>query len=171
MKKLNNNSTALAGEFAVLSYLYLRGYDANMMLGNTKGIDILVYDPETDNSYQLEVKTNNNKSSHSKIFGNSIGDWVMNEKHEQICKPKLFYCFVSISKDGIFKFYIVPNRGVARYVEEEHKLWLREKKKEGKTVEPNDIRTFRLGRKDEKYPIATPTADEYENNWDFAESQ
>ena len=37
-----SNRTALAGEFAVLSQLALCGYDANMTLGNTKSVDILV---------------------------------------------------------------------------------------------------------------------------------
>jgi hypothetical protein len=42
---INSNSISLAGEFAVLSHLALRGYDANMTLGRTKGVDILVSDP------------------------------------------------------------------------------------------------------------------------------
>ena len=45
MKKLGTNSVSLAGEFAVLSQLALRGYVANMTLGRTKGIDILLADP------------------------------------------------------------------------------------------------------------------------------
>ena len=36
---------SLAGEFAVLSQLALLGKDANMTLGNTKGVDISVSDP------------------------------------------------------------------------------------------------------------------------------
>lgn len=46
MEKLNSNNVSLAGEFAVLSQLALRGYLANMTLGNTKGVDILVAEPE-----------------------------------------------------------------------------------------------------------------------------
>ena len=40
-KKISHNQVSLAGEFAVLSQLALRGYDANLTLGNTKGVDIL----------------------------------------------------------------------------------------------------------------------------------
>ncbi len=47
MNRPNKNSFALAGEFAVLSELALRGYDANMTLGHTKGVDILVSNPRT----------------------------------------------------------------------------------------------------------------------------
>ena len=55
--KPNPNSIALAGEFATLSQLALRGYDANLTLGNTKNVDILVSDPESGRMNKLEVKT------------------------------------------------------------------------------------------------------------------
>jgi hypothetical protein len=42
MSAISKNQVSLAGEFAVLSQLALRGFDANMTLGNTKGVDILV---------------------------------------------------------------------------------------------------------------------------------
>jgi hypothetical protein len=175
MERINKNSVSLAGEFAVLSQLSLRGYDANMTLGRTKGIDILVYSPEKKRSFQLEVKTNfkksPNRASVSKVHGTSVDAWMMNKKHESIHIPTLFYCFVNISRDSnYFKFYIVPSKVVARYVAEEHDLWLREKEKEGKRVKDTDMRVFRLGLKSEKYPIATPTAEQYQNNWNFAES-
>src|ERR1700692_2132772 len=109
MKNINNNSVSLAGEFAVLSQLSLRGYDANMTLGRTKSIDILVYSPEKKKSFQLEVKTNfGNRASISKVLGKSVSGWMMNKKHESTNSTTLFYCFVNISKDSSsFKFYIV----------------------------------------------------------------
>ena len=45
MSGINTNSISLAGEFAALSQLALRGYDANMTLGRTKSVDILVSNP------------------------------------------------------------------------------------------------------------------------------
>jgi len=93
MANLNKNSVALAGEFAVLSQLTLRGYDANMTLGRTKSVDILVSDPETGNMFKLEVKTNymSSRSSggSSKLFGKYVSAWIMNEKHERINEPNL----------------------------------------------------------------------------------
>ena len=56
MKGTNNNSVSLAGEFAVLSQLALREYDANMTLGRTKSVDILLSDPANLKMYKLEVK-------------------------------------------------------------------------------------------------------------------
>src|SRR5262245_32284853 len=55
LAKINSNSVSLAGEFAVLSQLALRGYDANMTLGRTKSVDILVSNPVNGQMYQLEV--------------------------------------------------------------------------------------------------------------------
>jgi len=40
MAKTNINAVSLAGEFAVLSQLALRGYDAIMTLGHTKAVHL-----------------------------------------------------------------------------------------------------------------------------------
>ncbi|MDO8575073.1 MAG: hypothetical protein Q7R61_02245 [bacterium] len=175
MKNISKNSVSLAGEFAVLSQLTLRGFDANMTLGNTKGIDILVSNPKTGKMYQIEVKTNyrnsRNKPQVSKIFGKSVSGWIMNVKHEKITSANLFYCFVNIGKDNkLFKFYIVPSSVVARFVRKEHELWLKEKKKEGKKIKDGDMRLFRIGLAHEKYNKALrpmPTIERYEDNWNF----
>ena len=166
---LNNNSVALAGEFAVLSQLALRGYDANLTLGRTKSVDILVSHPKTGKMFKLEVKTNHKSSrsggGSSKLFGNFVSAWMMGEKHEIIKDQSLYYCFVNISRDAqSFRFFIIPSTDVARYVQEQHKLWLDEKSSHSRTTK---MRTFRMGLKSEKYSIPTPLVEEYENNWDF----
>jgi hypothetical protein len=97
--KISNNSVSLAGEFAVLSRLALCGYDANMTLGRTKNVDILVSNPTTNQLYQLEVKTGQNRSKRppvAKVHGRFLYGWMMNEKHESISRPELWYCFVTI---------------------------------------------------------------------------
>jgi hypothetical protein len=172
MPTINTNSVSLAGEFAVLSQLALRGFDANLTLGRTKSVDILVSDPKTGKMYQLEVKTNytntRTKPVASKIFGKYISDWIMSKKHEDIISPTLFYCFVNISKDTKhFKFYIMPSKIVAAYVRNNHALWLEIKQSEKKQVKDSDMRLLRIGLKAEKYPISTPTVEEYEDNWEF----
>ncbi|MFZ1075763.1 MAG: hypothetical protein WAN50_05315 [Minisyncoccia bacterium] len=173
MKSINTNSVSIAGEFAVLSQLALRGYDANLTLGNTKSVDILVLDPDNGKLWQLEVKTNfkNDKKepSVSKIHGKFVSDWMMSKKHETIYSESLFYCFVNISKDtGFFKFYVVPSEIVAKYIREEHQFWIDEKKKEKKKVKYNtDQRIFRMGLRGEQYFVQTPTVEDYENKWDF----
>jgi hypothetical protein len=164
MATLPRNSVSLAGEFAVLSNLALRGYDANLTLGNTKHVDILVSDPATRRMFQLEVKTKaNSKPSNSKLFGNHLA-WVMNKKHELIRDRRLYYCFVCLTSGSEpFRFFIVRSRVVAKYVKGQHQFWLRAKKSHKDTP----MRMFRIGLDKGGYGIATPLASKYENKWSF----
>jgi len=168
-KGLNSNNVSLAGEFAVLCQLALRGFVANMTLGNTKSVDVLVADPKPGGRMlKLEVKTNYRDSRsegvRSKDFGNFVSSWMMAEKHETLKDASLFYCFVNISKDTKnFKFYIVPSGVVADYVKRQHQHWLAG----GDKRKDSQLRQFRLGRAGEDYPISTPTIEEYEDNWEF----
>ena len=169
--KPNPNSVALAGEFATLSQLALRGYDANMTLGNTKMVDILVSDPETGRMYRLEVKTSGYRRSgggagkRSKLFGHTY-TWIMSKKHETLIDRSLFYCFVNLAeKDGAsFRFFIVPSKVVAEYVSAQHELWLGD----DPTHKDTSIRSFRLALHTDGYPLPTPNAERYENNWSFS---
>lgn len=170
-EKINNTQVSLAGEFAVLSQLFLRGKDANMTLGHTEGVDILVSDPETGGMFKLEVKTNHRKSGHinSMLFGRHISDWVMDKKHEQhddIRDSNLFYCFVNINDDTKqFRFFVVPSKIVCEYVAKSHKLFL--DANSGHSRE-NKIRKFRIKDEKESCPIPNaPTAEKYEDNWNF----
>jgi hypothetical protein len=167
MHHLDKNSVALAGEFAVLSQLALRGLNPGMMLGHTKGVDILVSDPKTKKMCRVEVKTkyrDSNKEGHNvEIHGYVIGQWIMGEKAEKVSDPHLFYCFVMyLEKKKEFRFFVVPSKVVAAYLRDEHRHWLKVKKKKGKKT---GIRMIRLGFKDEKYPVATPLLGKYENQW------
>jgi hypothetical protein len=116
--RINSNAVSLAGEFAVLSQLALRGFDANITLGRTKGVDFLLSEPDTSRMFRLEVKTNYRRSGGtSRLFGKFVSAWIMSEKHERMTDPNLFYCFVNISDDTKqFKFYIVPSAVVADFV-------------------------------------------------------
>ena len=159
----------------MLSQLALHDFDANMTLGRTKGVDILVSHPRTKKMFKLEVKTkyrpSNKEFNVSKVFGTVKGGWVMHKKHETIVDPSLFYCFVLINEPkSTFQFYIVPSRVVAKHVREQHRFWLRVKHKEGKKVKDSKMRVFRIGLKGNKYRVATPLAEEYEKNWKFWKS-
>ena len=169
-KKIDSNSVSLAGEFAVLSQLTLHGYDANMTLGHTKGVDILVSNPKTSDMFRVEVKTNHRalvdgKFSKSTNFGDIVNNWLMNIKHELITDPKLYYCFVEIDKNNNFSFYVVPSKVVAKYIKDEGNLWFSIKKRN--KTKTSDMRNFRLGLKGHEYQIETPFKEDYENNWNF----
>ncbi len=161
---LNKTLKSLAGEFAVLSQLALRGLDANMTLGNTKNVDILVSDPVKNKMYKLEVKTRCKQPIvKSRVFGNNF-EWHMSKKHETIIDKNLFYCFVDISGDtNIFRFFIIPSKVVANYVKKEHQAYLKNNPKN----KDNDMRMFRLAA--EKRACIFPSIElaKYENNWGF----
>ncbi|MDO8518287.1 MAG: hypothetical protein Q7S26_03295 [bacterium] len=177
---------SLAGEFAVLSQLALRGKDANMTLGNTKGVDILISDPVTGKMFKLEVKTNyrkkrRNEEANSRIFGIvlSCSGWILKKKNGDYDEKKnanLFYCFVNITKETKqCRFFVVPAKVVAKYVRDEFRLYQQEKKKEGKEAKDVGMRQFRLGfceykykgEHEKKYKIETPLVEDYEDNWGF----
>jgi hypothetical protein len=165
----SNYHTSIAGEFAVLSQLSLKGYDANLTVGRAKSVDILVSDPTTGQMYRLEVKTNWQSSRSAggspKLFGKYVSAWIMNVKHETISDPLLFYCFVNISPDAkTFRFFVVPSHVVSGYVKAQHQLWLKANHNHSKE---NKMRTFRIGTATEKYPILTPCIEQWENNWEF----
>jgi hypothetical protein len=172
-EKIAKNSVALAGEFTVLSQLALHGYDASMTLGNTKNIDILVFNPEKKKASQIEVKTNlqkRNGPTDSKIHGKFETSWQMDEKHERIIDSNLFYCFVHINrsrrdgKEHKFRFFIVPSRVVAKYVREEHQAWLRASRKHRTSARRN----FRIGcRNDRHISVPAPRFEKYENKWNL----
>jgi hypothetical protein len=167
MMQPDKNGISLAGEYAVLSQLHSRGLVANLTLGNTKHVDVLVYNPVTERMAKCEVKTNTNSVlRNSAIFGRTL-TWMMSEKHESITDPDLYYCFVE--RDALthsFRYFILPSADVARYVAAQHCYWL---EKSGSQAENNRVRSFRLGIEGETYPIETPLADAYEHRWDFFE--
>src|SRR3989338_6268462 len=109
MRKTDKARVSLAGEFAVLSQLALQGKDANMTLGNTKGVDILVSDPITGKMLKLEVKTNyrnepRSEVARSEIFGDVLNcsGWILkkgNGNYDEKKDSNLFYCFVNIIKE------------------------------------------------------------------------
>lgn len=164
-RRPTQNQTALAGEFAVLSQLALRGFDANLTLGNTKNVDILVSDPSSGSLYRIEVKTTTRRNPvRSRLFG-YCHQWMMKKQDGEVDDGALFYCFVNLDvADPIgFQFFVVPSRVVASYVRDQHQVWLRDDPLHKDT----NMRAFRLAAEPEGHPLPTPMAVNYENNWSF----
>ena len=149
----------LAGEYYVLAQLTARGYNASLTLGNTKGVDILVYNEQTKKGYKVEVKTTTNKLTKFKRFEEWHTDkvyyWIMSSKHENIIEDDLVYCFVHIENVGSLpKFFLVKSKDVAKYVREQHVFY--QKIPREKPVKDGSLRQFRIDVND-------PNG--YENNW------
>ena len=155
--------TAIAGEYAVMAELALHGLDANITLRNTKGIDIIVSNPESGNMYRVQVKTTSIVNGNLEdIYGRTIR-WMMNVKHLEIKDNLLIYAFVLMDKEfGDFRFFLLPNDVVVRAVLDEHQRYL---DKSGNSVNSDD-RAFRIGL-DEKYDYFVPLTKYYENKWEL----
>jgi len=134
------NNTNLAGEFYAMHRLYRSGLEPALTLGNTKGVDILLYNPINEKQFKIEVKTSTQKKNES-LFGRSYA-WMMNKKHEDITGQNLIYCFVYIpgKRDDHPQTFFVPSHEVAEYVKWEHIHYLKHRPDSRGT----DIRTFRI---------------------------
>jgi hypothetical protein len=66
----------------------------------------------------------------------------------------------------VARFFLLPSKVVAAYVRAQHQLWLKEEHQQHKDTQ---VRNLRIGRKEAKYRIPTPTAEQYEDNWGFRE--
>lgn len=139
---MTSNNIGLAGEFYVMHKLFLKGYEASLTLGNTKGVDILVYNPKNQKQFKVEVKTSTTIQN-AKLFGKNM-TWFMNKKHESINDNNLIYCFVFIDKTGKEKtriFFYRPE-DINLYIYTQHKKWLHAEHK--KKVKDTDMRLFRI---------------------------
>jgi hypothetical protein len=183
MKDISHTQqSSIAGEFSVLSRLSMEGLIGTLTLGNAKSVDVLILNPKTNKLFKLEVKSRLKQLiKHNPLFENGEDhyEWPhLNEKHENIFDDSLFYCFVEIQDENTMpKYYIVPSKDVAKYVEWENKHWwskkhksrktgklrgLEEAKKEG---QPNQKRSFRINIKtntNELFPSKN-----YLNRFDF----
>ncbi len=136
----------VAGEYFVAAELSRRGYVASITLRNTRGIDILVTNPDASRSAGVQVKTNSGKKK----------DWMLNEKAEKYFSDTLFYIFVNLNGHSQPPdYHIVPSKVVANYIKKSHRKWLARPNRAGKPHKDTPMRHF----KDEK--------NQYLNRWDL----
>ena len=130
-------STAIAGEYHVLSQLLRRGRIAALAPDGAPNMDILVTDENSNKLFTIQVKTKRS------------GDWKLDRKHEEIISDNLFYVFVDIGKNtaGPTKSYIVPSKVVATCIKSCHQAWLKspsKRKKRGGTRNDNKDRRLKM---------------------------
>ena len=158
---MEKNLIGLAGEFYTLAKLTHHGLVASLTLGNTKGVDILVSNPEFDQLYRVEVKTTNKEPRYMRLFGDEkFYIWPMSSKHETIAGKFLIYCFIYLSNpEQNPKFFLVPSNDVAEYVRWEHQFW---RTSRNNSVQVTSMRNFRIEVSDPKG---------YEENWSLFKSR
>ena len=57
MSRYDPQMTGMAGEFLAVGKLFKKGLQASVTFGNAKAVDVFVYNPGTDKSYNVQVKT------------------------------------------------------------------------------------------------------------------
>ena len=99
-------SSNLASEFYVASLLFRLGYEASITLGNTKEIDLMVYDPETQKEITIDVKGLKNTTN-----------WVMPKNLSE--RDAHFFVLVTFKNkfsdlDAIPEVYTIPSKKVTK---------------------------------------------------------
>lgn len=146
MEKISGIQSGVSGEYFVAAELSRRGYMCSITLKNTKGIDVLVSNDNSNKLLGVQVKTNNSNRK----------AWVLNKKAEEISEDNFVYIFTNLKELGqLPDYYIVPSKIVAEYIKKEHHDWLKTPGKSGQAHRDNDMRMFR----DEK--------EEFKNKWEI----
>ncbi|MFA5353628.1 MAG: hypothetical protein WC291_05320 [Thermodesulfovibrionales bacterium] len=142
--RMSTTQTGLAGEFYVLAQIAQRGLIGTLTLGNTKSVDIVVYNPDTSRFWRVEVKASRGAPKIERLFGaEECYSWQMSEKHESIVHDDLLYIFVWLNDPSVLpKFFVVPSVAVAEYVAWEHNHWLHSPHK--RPVKDMSLRRFRV---------------------------
>ena len=100
-KRIDPQVTAMAGEFLTAGKLFKKGYQVSVTLGNTKAIDIFIFNPATKKKFSVQVKTQRRKNNFP-IKKESI-------KREHI------YIFVRLNRfEDSEEFFIVPGREILK---------------------------------------------------------
>jgi len=157
--KGDNVQIALAGEYHVLAQLAQRGLIGSLTLSNTKGVDILVFDPQKERFFRVEVKTTHLSPVYERLFGaERFYIWQMKEKHETCGHPNLIFCFVHLRPPAERPdFFLVPSAVVAEYVRWQHQRWLDTR---NTPVASTSMRKFRIEESDPRG---------YKENWTIFE--
>jgi hypothetical protein len=91
--------SGMAGEFLTVGKLFKRGYQASVTLGNAKAVDVLVYNPTTNKSFNVQVKTLRQKN-------------CFPVRKESIVRDHI-YVFIILNSWGQEEyFYIVPGHEI-----------------------------------------------------------
>lgn len=94
-KRADGQVTGLAGELFVAAELLKRGLQTSVTFGNAKAIDLLAYNPTTERTFTVQVKSVRKRNafpiSHERVEAHHI------------------YIFVILNKPGIaVQYFVVP---------------------------------------------------------------
>ncbi len=113
--KAPTSLTGAAGEHYCMTQLLLRGYLAALTPRGAPEADILVRSADGAVAAEIQVKARS---------GHGGKGWRMSEKHQDIIRPGLFYCFVDFGHAAGWPVHVMPAKDVARYLTLSHREWL-----------------------------------------------
>ena len=146
---IDKNLSGAAGEHLVLSRLLSKGLLASQAPRGTRKADILVNPLDGGKPILIQVKTNVTSKSENI-------SWPMQEKHEKVIDPDLFYCFVDINGNDS-RVFVVPADIVAEVVKRTHENWLSTPGSKGQQHNETKMRQIRY--------VPSKYADFLEQNW------
>ena len=150
--KQDKSLIGAAGEHLVLSRLLANGFLAAQAPRGTRKVDILVNFIDGGEPCLIQVKSRTKRGSKG---------WHMNEKHEAIRDPDLFYCFVDFEPANP-EVFVIPALVVARTLEQDHAIWFATP---GKNGQPHNATAFRRLRPD-CFGADPDWMDQYLEAWD-----
>jgi len=93
--KRDPQMTAMAGEFLTAGKLFKMGYQVSITFGNAKTIDLFVFNPSTNRTFNVQVKTQRQKNCFPMKKDNIVRDHI--------------YVFCRLNEvDKNEEFFIVP---------------------------------------------------------------
>jgi hypothetical protein len=96
--------TGMRGVFLVAAELAAHNLIVSTTSRNAMGADLLVADPDCNNAFSVQVKTN----------ATPAGFWLLGQKAERITSPSHLYVFVNLHPvDNQHEYFIVPSKIVA----------------------------------------------------------
>lgn len=136
-----NNFVGATGAYFVAGELSKLGYIALLTNRNAVGIDIIVTNPITYKSTNIQVKTTEKNPY-----------WLLSKKDEETHEDNLFYVFVKLGKE--LEYHIIPNDIVSNRIKKNHQNYLNAKASRDKTA------TLR------KFVLLESDKDNYLNKWE-----
>jgi hypothetical protein len=136
-----------AGEDFVLYQLHIRDLLAAQAPPNAYAADIVVFSPRMSVGSMVQVKTRT---------GGRDGGWHMQQKHESLTHPRLFYVFVDLEPSAPVS-YVIPSSVVAQAVRESHRAWLAAPGARGQAHRDSKVRRI--------VPRFAPTLTSFPDGW------
>jgi hypothetical protein len=157
-EKSDKNLIGAAGEHLVLSRLLAKGVLASLAPRGTRKADILVNPLDDGFPILIQVKTRSGRGGRK--------NWMMNEKHEEMSEPNLFYCFVNLL-DINPEVYVIPSNLIAEIIKSGHQIWLETPGRKNQKHNNSSMRMISDNPGIDLKFAQPGWMDEYLENWDL----